>query len=164
MSSSHFTYCYRRHRDIGAGEALWWRTALSLEPTAWIRILALPLTSCVTLANSWCLATIKVARRRQNGVEGRELTSSYKNTKITTNCWTTTNKKKNSGNYQKKKDTLHPETKTKPQWDSRRDATAIKSNPIFTRWATHKLENNYIAEFLPQVWKFWAPHQSPHPL
>ena len=28
---------------------------------------------------------------------------------------------------------------------------------------THKLENNYIADVLPQGWKFWAPHQAPYP-
>ena len=52
--------------------------------------------------------------------------SSHENTKITTNCWTTTDEKKPLETT-KKKDTLHPETKTKPQWDSRRGATAIKS-------------------------------------
>ena len=43
-------------------------------------------------------------------------------------------------------------------------ASAIKSSPILTRWATHKLEKYYIAEFLPQAWKFWAPRQSPQPI
>ena len=49
-----------------------------------------------------------------------------------------------------KKDTLHPKTKNKPQRDSRRGASAIKSKPIHARWATHKLENNYTTEVIPQ--------------
>ena len=48
-----------------------------------------------------------------------------------------------------KKDILHPKTKKKPQQDGRRDAIVIKSNPIPIGWATHKLENNYMAEVLP---------------
>ena len=43
-----------------------------------------------------CVVTLSEngSRRRQDGeVEGLELTSSYKNTKITTNCWTTMDKK-----------------------------------------------------------------------
>ena len=28
---------------------------------------------------------------------------------------------------------------------------------------THKLENNYITEVLPQEWEFWAPRQAPQP-
>ena len=57
------------------------------------------------------------------GGEGRELTSSYKNTKITTNCETTTDKKMLEPT---KKDILHPKTKKKPQQDGRRGAIAIK--------------------------------------
>ena len=69
--------------------------------------------------------------------------------------------KKNAGTYQKR----HPisKTKKKPQWDSRRGTTVIKSNPIHARWATHKLESNCITEVLPQEWEFWAPHQAPQP-
>ena len=36
---------------------------------------------------------IQLKRRQGGRVEGLELTSSHKNTKITTNCWTTTDKK-----------------------------------------------------------------------
>lgn len=39
----------------------------------------------------------------------------------------------------------------------------ISSNPISPRWVTHKLENNYITEVLPQEWEFWALHQTPQP-
>ena len=49
-----------------------------------------------------------------------------------------------------KKDTLHLKTKKKPQSDGRRGAIPIKTNPIPTRWVTHKLENNYTTEVLPQ--------------
>ena len=49
-----------------------------------------------------------------------------------------------------KKDILHTKTKKKPQRDGRRGALAIKPTPISARWVTHKLENNYLAEVLPQ--------------
>ena len=39
----------------------------------------------------------------------------------------------------------------------------IKSNPTPAGWATHKLENNYITEFLPQDPEIWAPCQDPQP-
>ena len=57
-----------------------------------------------------------------------------------------------------KKDTLRPEKK--PQWDSRRSAIAIKSNPIPTEWASHKLENSNTEEILRLLWRFWAPWQA----
>ena len=57
---------------------------------------------------------------------------------------------------------LHSKRK-KPQWRGRRGTSVIKSNPIHALWVTHKLENNYIAEVLPQEWKFWVPHQAPQP-
>ena len=41
-----------------------------------------------------------------------------------------------------------PKTK-KPQQDGRRDTITIKSNPIFTRWVIHKLENNNAKEVFP---------------
>ena len=47
------------------------------------------------------------------------------------------------------------------QWDGRRSAIMIKSNPIPTRWAVHKLENNYTTEVLPQEWQYWAPCEAP---
>ena len=98
-------------------------------------------------------------QRQNGGVEGHELPSSYKNTKITTKCWTTIDKKMLEPT---KKDTLHPKTKKKPQ-DSRRGTIVIKSNLIPTEWVTNKLEDNYTTEILPQEWKFWAPHQVPQP-
>ena len=39
----------------------------------------------------------------------------------------------------------------------------IKSNHIpACGWVTHKLENNYMTEVIPEEWKFWSPHQAPH--
>ena len=49
-----------------------------------------------------------------------------------------------------KRDTLHPETKKRPQKDGKRGAIMMKSNPVFPGWVTHKLENNYGAEVLTQ--------------
>ena len=62
-----------------------------------------------------------------------------------------------------KKGNLHPKTNKKLQQDGRRGVITIKSNPIHTGWATHKLEDNYTTEVLPQEWKFWVPHQAPQP-
>ena len=39
------------------------------------------------------ISNLETWRRQDGRVEGLELTSSHENTKITTNCWTTTNKK-----------------------------------------------------------------------
>ena len=50
-----------------------------------------------------------------------------------------------------KRDTLHPETKKRPQKDGKRGAIMIKSNPVFPGWVTHKLENNYTTDVLPRV-------------
>ena len=75
--------------------------------------------------------------RRDGRVEGCKLTSSYENTKITTNCWTTIEKKILEPT---KKDILHPNTRKKLQRDGRRGAIAIQSNPIPVRWVRHKLE------------------------
>ena len=59
-----------------------------------------------------------------------------------------------------KKDILHPKTKEKLQQDSRRNAIIIKSNPIPTGQATHKLEHNNTKDLLPLLWRFQAPHQA----
>ena len=99
-------------------------------------------------------------RRQDSGVEGLELTSFHENIKITTNCWTTINKRSLEPT---KKDILHQKTKKKPQQDSKKDTFVIKSNPIPTGWATPKLENKYITEVFPQKWEYWAPHQAPQP-
>lgn len=79
---------------------------------------------------------------RQDGrVGGLELTSSYGNTKITTNYWATIDKK--DWKLSKK---IFTHKDKKSQRGSRRGTfcNAIK-------WATHKLENNYIAEVPCQV-------------
>ena len=93
---------------------------------------------------------------QDGGVEGCALTPSCKSTRITANYWTIINRKTLELT---KKETPHPKTKEKPQWDGRRGAITIKSNPITTGWVTHKLENTYTTEVHPLEWRFWAPHQ-----
>ena len=99
------------------------------------------------------------ARRlvQDGGVEGRAVTPPCESTGITTNCWTVIDGKTPELT---KKDTSHPKTKEKPQWDSRRGAITIKSNPITAGWVTHKLENKYTTEVHPLEWRFWAPRQA----
>ena len=86
---------------------------------------------------------------KDGGVEGRALTPSCKSTSITTNCWATINGKMLEPT---KKDTLHPKTKERLQRDGRQGSSAIESNPIPARWASHKLLNNYTTEVLPLEW------------
>ena len=68
------------------------------------------------------------------------LTPSCESTGITTNCWTTIERKTLELT---KKDTPHPKTKEKLQWDSKRDPITIKSNPITGGWMNHRLVNTY---------------------
>ena len=49
-----------------------------------------------------------------------------------------------------KKITPFPKTK-QPQQDGRKDTIMIESNPISTRWVTHKLENSNTKEVLPLI-------------
>ena len=93
-------------------------------------------------------------------VEGHALTPSCESTRITTNCWTIIDRKTLELT---KKDTPHPKTKEKPQWDDRRGAITIKSNLITAGWVTHKLENSYTTEVHPLEWRFWAPRQASQP-
>ena len=93
-------------------------------------------------------------------VEGCALTLSCENTRITTNCWTSNNRKTLELT---KNDTPHPKTKEKPQWDSRRGTITIKSNPITAGWVTHRLANTYTTEVHPLKWRFWAPCQASQP-
>ena len=93
-------------------------------------------------------------------VEGHALTPSCENTRITTSYWTIIDRKTLDLT---KKDTPHPKTKEKPQWDDRRDAITIKSNLTTTGWVTHRLENTYNTEVHPLQWRFWAPHQASQP-
>ena len=51
-------------------------------------------------------------RNQDGGVEGRALTPSCENTRITTSCWTIIDRKTLELT---KKDTPHPKTKEKPQ-------------------------------------------------
>ena len=75
---------------------------------------------------------------QDGGVEGHALTPSCESTRITTNCWTIIDRKTLELT---KKYTPHPKTKEKPQWDGRRGAITIKSNPITAGWVTHKLDH-----------------------
>ena len=97
---------------------------------------------------------------KNGGVEGRALTPSCENTRITTSCWTIIDRKTLELT---KKDTTHPKTKEKPQWDSRRGAITVKSNPITSGWVTHRLENTYTTEVHPLEWRLWAPRQASQP-
>ena len=74
-------------------------------------------------------------RNQDGGVEGHALTPSCKNTRITTGCWTIIDRKTLELT---KKDTPHQKKKEKPQWDGRRGAIRVKSNPITGGWVTHK--------------------------
>ena len=55
------------------------------------------------------------------------------------------------------KDAPYPKTKKKLQQDGRRAAITVKSNPIPTRWVTHKLENNNTKEVLPLLDRIRMP-------
>ena len=74
-----------------------------------------------------------------------------------TSCWTIIDRKTLELT---KKDTPHPKTKEKPQWDGRRGAITVKSNPITAGWVTHRLENTYTTEVHTLEWRFWAPRQA----
>ena len=96
-----------------------------------------------------------ILRLVQDGrVEEHALTLSCKSTRIPTNCWTITDRKTMEFT---KKDTPHPKTKEKPQWDGRRGAITIKSNPITAGWVTHKLEDTYTTEVPPTGVKVLSP-------
>ena len=103
---------------------------------------------------------LKFTVREDGGIEGCALTPSWESTGITTYCWKIIDKKTLELT---KKDTPHPKTKEKPQWDGRRGAITKKSNPITAGWVTHKLENNCATEVHPLEWRFWAPRQASQP-
>ena len=50
----------------------------------------------------------------------------------------------------KKKYPASKNKQKKPQQPGKRGAIMIKSIPIPTRWATHKSENDYTTEIIPQ--------------
>ena len=82
---------------------------------------------------------IEGERLVQDGrVEGHALTPSSKSTRITINCWTIIDRETLELT---KKDTPHPKTKEKLQWNGRRGPITIKSNPEplggwLTNWRT----------------------------
>ena len=102
----------------------------------------------------------KGSQKQNGGVEGRALTLSCENTRITTSCWTIIDRKTRELT---KKDTPHPKIKEKPKWDGRRGAITVKSNPITGGWVTHRLANSYTTEVHPLEWRFWAPRQASQP-
>ena len=90
----------------------------------------------------------------KNGrVEGHMLISTRENTKITTSCWTNVDKRMLELNNNKRY--LHPKTKKKLQWEGRKGAITIKSNPIHAGWATHKTDNNNAKRVFLLLWRFW---------
>ena len=96
-----------------------------------------------------------IKKRRDNGrVEGNVLTPSCESTRITTNCWTIIKRKTLELT---KRDTPHPKTKEKPQWDGRRGAITIKSNPITAAWVTTNWRT-----ITPQKSTHWSEGSEPH--
>ena len=91
---------------------------------------------------------------QDGGVEGCALTPSCQSTRITTNCWTVINGKTLELT---RKDTPHPKTREKPQWDGRRGTITIKSNPITAGWVTHRLEKTYTTKSTQ-----WSEGSEPH--
>ena len=80
-------------------------------------------------------------------------TPSCKSTRFTTNFWTIIDRKMLEHT---KKDTLHPKTKEKPQWDGRRGTITIKSNPITAGWLTNW------RTIIPQKSTHWSEDSEPH--
>ena len=64
--------------------------------------------------------------------------------------------------HQKRSSTAR-DIKKESQWDGQEVWTHDTTKFHTPQWATHKLENNYITDILPQEWKFWAPHQATPP-
>lgn len=60
---------------------------------------------------------------------------------------------KKTGTYQKKSSTIK-DIKKELQQDGEEGQTCDTVKSHTPRWATHKLENNYIAEVLPQKSEF----------
>lgn len=57
----------------------------------------------------------------------------------------------------------HPKTKKKLREMVGGGIIMIKSDPITTRWVTHRLGNNNTKEVLTLLWRFWSPHQTSQP-
>ena len=101
---------------------------------------------------------MKIGLRRQSTRTCTHLL--LRETKIPASCWITTD---GAMLEPTKKYTPRPETKEKPQPDRRRGAITVNSTSTPARWATHKLKNNWTAEVLPLLWRFWAPSQASQP-
>ena len=101
--------------------------------------------------------TEHIWQRQDSRVKGLKITSSHKNTKITTNCWRPINK-------------IDWKVPKKTSYIQRHKRSHIKIvggvlswYKQSSQWVTHRLENNYIAEALLQEGKFGAPHWVPMP-
>ena len=100
------------------------------------------------------------ALNQDGGVEGHALTCFCMNTRNTTNCWAVMDRKTLEFI---EKDTPHPKTKERPEWDGGRGPMTIKSNPINAGCVTHKLENTYTTEVHPLEWRLWSALQAFQP-
>ena len=99
--------------------------------------------------------------QRQDGrVEGLELTFSNENTKITANCWTTTNK------IDWKLPKNIPYTHRQKRSHTKRVGGELPwyKQSIAAEWATHRLQSNYTSEAIQQELKFWTSQQIPQPV
>lgn len=74
-------------------------------------------------------------------VEGCALISSYESNKFTTSCWTIMDRRILE---KLPKRSLHFQRQASARW---RDTITIKSNPISTRWVTHRLRTITTKEF-----------------
>ena len=111
------------------------------------------------LIQDWISVFIR-ALNQDGGVEGHALTPSCESTRIATGCWTIIDRKTLDFT---KEGTPRPRTEEKPQWDGRRGAIRVKSNPITAGWVTHRLANTYATEVHPLEWRLWAPRQASQP-
>ena len=84
------------------------------------------------------------------------LISSCKSTKITTSCWTTTDRRTLESTKERYST---PKDKEEMAGDGRRGTITIKSNPIPTGWVTHNLENNNTKDH-PPLWRFGTARQA----
>ena len=80
---------------------------------------------------------------------------SYKSTKTTTRCWTTISRRMLE--HTKERCSMSRDKwRASMRWY---EGCMLKSNPILTGWATHKLQNNNTKEVLPLLWRS-EPHSS----
>ena len=103
---------------------------------------------------------VKGSMSRASGSRWRSrriLLISCKTTKITTSCWTTTDRRTLESTKERYST---PKDKEEMAGDGRRGTITIKSNPIPTEWVTHNLENNNTKEDHPPLWRFGTARQA----